>query len=138
MLHRRHMPLYLIIAWALLDLLLFGSEWVLFDWRFELRFVLSLLLFGQFAALSGWVVIGKDWIRSGLTRQPEPGREEPPGAAVREIHDLRCIVDGDLIEPGDAIVFDTDDVRARLNGRGRWQNLQRARECQRPRKGNCS
>jgi hypothetical protein len=66
MLHRRHMPLYLVIVWLALDLLLFIGEWMQLYPRSPFGFVLPLMMLGQFAALSGWVVIGRNWISASL------------------------------------------------------------------------
>jgi hypothetical protein len=56
MFHRRHMPIYLLAVWLAVDLAVYGWLEIVSLRRYFV--ILPLLLWGQFAAVSGWLVLG--------------------------------------------------------------------------------
>jgi len=64
MFHRRHMPIYLLVGWGVLDLALFLVPAGLAGrWWHEFWLLRWLLVWGQFLALSGWIAIGDCYIQ---------------------------------------------------------------------------
>ena len=67
MVHRRHMPIYLLAVWLAVDAVQLGLALANAHWYYggpRYGVVLAALVLGQLAALTGWIILGEEGIKS--------------------------------------------------------------------------